>query len=535
MVYVGPGASGGMLWLRELDKLDARPLRGTDGAHTPVFSPDGEQVAFVTGTPGDLKVVGLQGEAPVTLIQDSAYSYGMSWSDDGWLYMTDDLNVNRIRGQGGSVEQVVTPAAGRGESWTGWPAIAPGGRFLFYVAWFGNPTDAQVAVRDMETGRDTVLAVGLYPRWSPTGHVVFTRLDGTVLAAPFDGNSLSLSADPAPVFGGVSVNPTQGYAELALSLNGWLIYGTGEAAREHLVVVSRDGVATAVDTAFTGDFEAIDLSSDGRRAVVSVAQGTEQNIFVKNLADGPWRRVSFESGAKNRPVWVPGQDAISYITDRGQPGDSAADAVVANADGSGNARTVLDVHTRIQEVAWSPDGEWLVYRIGPQGTDGQRRDIFAVHQGPDGDTAVIAATTFDEHSPRVSPDGRWIAYVSSESGRAEVFVRPFPDVAGGKWQVSTSGGTEPIWGPAGGELFYRTPDSRLMAAAYVEEPAFAVTGRTELFSTNDYSYDDVHPTYAVTPDNQRFLFARSSVGGRGNIVLVQGWFQELLERVEGSR
>ncbi|MDX1676164.1 MAG: protein kinase, partial [Longimicrobiales bacterium] len=176
LVYVGPGPAGGMLWLRELDKLDARPLRGTDGANTPVFSPDGESVAFVTGTPGDLKVVGLQGEAPVTLIQDSAYAWGMTWSDDGWLYITDDLRILRIRSQGGTVEPVVQPDEERGETWTGWPDVTPDGRYLFYVAWFGTTLDAQVAVRDTETGRDTLLAVGVHPRWSPTGHLVFTRI-----------------------------------------------------------------------------------------------------------------------------------------------------------------------------------------------------------------------------------------------------------------------------------------------------------------------------------------------------------------------
>ena len=535
LVYVGPGPSGGMLWLRELDKLDARPLRGTDGAHTPVFSPDGEQVAFVTGTPGDLKVVGLQGEAPVTLMRDSAYSYGMSWSDDGWLYLTDDLRINRIRSQGGTLERVVQPREDRGDSWTGWPHIAAGGRYLFYEAWFGNPGDAQVAVRDLETGRDTLLAVGLYPRWVPTGHVVFTRLDGTVMAAPFDGDDLTLTQDPAAVFGGVSVNGSQGYSEVAVSASGRLLYGTGEAAREQLVWVDRDGVETPIDTSFTGDFDAVRLSASGQRVVASVSQSTESNVYVKDLGSGPWRRVSFEGGLKNRPEWVPGIEAVSYITDRGLPGDSAADAVIGNADGSGNARTALDLDKRIQEVTWSPDGEWLVYRVGPSGTDGNRRDVYAVGDGGAGDTVDIATTTFDEHSPAVSPDGRWIAYVSSESGRSEVFVRPFPDVSQGKWQVSTSGGTEPAWGPAGGELFYRSPDARLVAASYVDRPSFAVTGRETLFPTGNYSADDVHPVYAVGLDNRRFLFARSRGGDIGNLVLVQNWFQELVQRVEGSR
>ncbi|NIP78326.1 MAG: hypothetical protein GWM90_03645, partial [Gemmatimonadetes bacterium] len=205
------------------------------------------------GTPGDLKVVGLQGEAPVTLIQDSAYSYGMAWSDDGWLYITDDLRILRVRSQGGMVELVIEPSPERGETWVGWPDIAPGGRYLFYVAWFGNAADARIGVRDLSTGRDTLVADGLYPRWSPTGHLVFTRLDGTVLAAPFDEGRLTLTADPAAVFGGVSVNATQAYADLAISASGRIVYGTGEAAQEQLVWVDRDGTETAIDTLFSGD------------------------------------------------------------------------------------------------------------------------------------------------------------------------------------------------------------------------------------------------------------------------------------------
>jgi Tol biopolymer transport system component len=532
LAYVGPGGGGGMLWLRELDKLDARPIRGTEGAHTPVFSPDGASVAFVTGTPGDLKVVGLQGEAPVTLIQDSAYSYGITWSDDGWIYVTDDLRILRIRSQGGALEEVVVPSEARGETWVGWPHVLPGGRYLLFEAWYTSAGDAMVGIHDLETGRDTVLARGLYPRWSTTGHVVFTRVDGTIMAAPFDERTLGLDTEPAVIFGRVGVNASQGYGEYTLSRTGRLVYRTGAASLETLLWVDRDGVETPVDTAFEGDFGSIALSQDGTSVVADVGGSPSTNIFVKDLAGGPWRRVSFEDGFKSRPEWVPGRAAVSYIADRGQQGDSAADGTVANADGSGNARTVLDLDQRVQEITWSPDGEWLVYRIGPLGAS--RRDIYGIDGGGTGDTVALATTPFDEHSPAISPDGRWLAYVSSESGRAEVFVRPFPDVNQGKWQVSTKGGTEPVWGRTGRELFYRAPNADLIAARYVTDRSFAVSERVALFSTESYDADPVHSTYDVSVDDRRFLFARNT-GDEGTLVLVQNWFEELLERVGGDR
>jgi serine/threonine-protein kinase len=533
LVYVGAGPNGPMLWLRDLDKLDARPLRGTEGAYTPVFSPDGQSVAYVTGIPGDLKVVGLEGEAPVTLVRDSAYAYGMSWADDGWIYLADDVKIDRIRAQGGAVEASVTPQEGRGETWVGWPCVLPGGRYVLYTAWFGSVTNARVGIRDLETGRDTLLATGLYPRWAGTGHVVYVRADGTVMAAPLDLGSLAFAAEPAAIFGGVSLNAAQAYAELAISRTGTLLYRTGAATQEMMEWVARDGSRTPMDTIFLGDFSGIRISPDGRSVVAAVARDDERNIFVRQLSGGPWRRVSFETGDKQRPDWVPGRNAVSYLADESQLGDSALDARVASAVGSGSAETVLDLSMSVQEATWSPDGEWLVYRVGP-GAQTQQRDIYAINGRGTGDTIPLANSRFDEHSPAVSPDGRWLAYVSSESGRPEVFVRPFPDIDQGKWVVSADGGNEPAWSPAGGELFYRSGNNVLIAAQYVDDPVFAVVGRTPLFSTDEFSSDPVHTDYAVDSRGQRFLVARVADEG-GTFVLVQNWFQELLSRAGGDR
>ena len=530
LVYVGPGPSGAMLWLRDLDKLDARPIRGTDGAYTPVFSPDGQSVAFVSGHPGDLRVVGLDGETPVTVVQDSTYPYGMSWADDGWIYLAGERNIYRVRAQGGRLETVAEPDPVRGEMWLGWPYVLPGGRHLLITAWFESVPNARVGIRDLETGRDTLLESGLFARWAATGHMVFIRADGTVMAAPLDHDAMALRAEPAAVFGGVSINPMEGYGELALSRTGRLLYRTGAATQETLVWVARDGSQTAVDTTFKGDYSGLRLSPDGSRVVAAVHRDDERNIFVHRLDGGPWRRVSFETGNKRRPAWTADGSSVSYLANRTTSGDSAFDGIVASAMGSGSAATVLDLGLSVHELTWSPDGEWMVYRVGPA-PETQGRDIYAIDAGGTGDTIPVANGPFDEHSPAISPDGRWVAYVSSESGRPEVFVRPFPDIGQRVWQVSASGGSEPAWSPAGEELFYRAGDNVLTAARYVADSTFAVVDRTPLFPTGEFSLDPVHTDYAVGSRGDRFLFARVADQG-GTFVLVQNWFQELRARAE---
>jgi serine/threonine-protein kinase len=527
-VYVGPGGSGGMLWYRELDQLDARPLRGTEGARTPVFAPDGQSVAFVTGAPGDLKVVGLDGDAPVTVLQDSAYTYGMTWADDGWIYITDDVKVLRIRAQGGSMSVAVDADTARAELWRGWPHAVPGGRYLLFAVSRGSVDEAEVGIKDMDTGESAILTPGLFPRYAPTGHLVFIRSDGTLMAAALDLEGLAITEEPAAVLGGISVNVGETFAEMDLSESGTLLYRSGQAASQELVWVDRDGNADPVDSEFVGGFQGISLSAAGDRVTAAVTVQGTQSIYVKSLAGGPWRRVTFETTLNTRPTWVPGEDRVAYLSNQSQAGAAGQDIWFTSADGSGNAESQVDLDTRIQEVTFSPDGRWVVFRTGPLGEDG--RDILAIDRTGSGEPLELAATDFDEHSPAISPDGRWLAYVSDESGRSEVFVRPFPEVDRGKWQVSETGGTEPVWGRTGSELFFRSQNGSMMAASYEGDPSFAVVNRQELFSALGFGADPVHASYDISPDDQRFLMARTR-GASGDLILVQNWFGEMLRRL----
>ncbi|MDP3767454.1 MAG: hypothetical protein Q8S13_05525, partial [Dehalococcoidia bacterium] len=214
----------------------------------------------------------------------------------------------------------------------------------------------------------------------------------------------------------------------------------------------------------------------------------------------------------------------SFVSSRGQNRDVYAQ----RADGSGPAQLVLDDQQTINEVAWSRDGRWLVFRRGSMpGTD-----IMALRPGVDSAPTAIVATAFSERAPALSPDGRWLAYVSDESGRSEIYVRPFPDAARAKWQVSLAGGTEPLWARSGRELFYRNVSGELVAAEILAGPTFTVGRQRALFPASGYVADASHRLYDIAPDDRRFLMIRERSGGeRADLILVQNWFEELRAKV----
>jgi len=201
------------------------------------------------------------------------------------------------------------------------------------------------------------------------------------------------------------------------------------------------------------------------------------------------------------------------------------------ADGSAPSVLTLAAERNVQEVDWSRDGQFMVYREGPGGSTA--RDILYRRAGADTTRHEFLATTYDELNPKLSPDGRWLAYVSNESGRDEVYVRPFPG-PGGRWQVSTDGGSEPLWAHSGREIFYRSRDEQLVRAEVTAGSSFVVGSRTALFSVAPYSADRNHTMYDIMPDDRRFIMIKSG-GGSREVVVVLNWFGEVARRMQGSK
>jgi serine/threonine-protein kinase len=282
-------------------------------------------------------------------------------------------------------------------------------------------------------------------------------------------------------------------------------------------------------------YQGIAVSPDGTRLAVNVGEATADDIWVKQLDGGPVSRVTFHDGQDSRPRWTPDGQSLMFISRRAD----ARNLYVKRADGTGSAETLLDLEPDINEGVWSPDGTWLVIRTGGLATGAVgNRDIWGIRPGVDSVPLPLVAAEWDEKALALSPDGRWLAYESNETGTDEVYVRPFPDTDAGKWQVSTSGGRAPVWAHNGRELFYiKPPPGRQMMVAAVEtELTFRVGEREALFPLGgEYHLSAQYAAYDVAADDEHLFMVRGfAVGDElvpSTLIVVENFFEELKAKV----
>ncbi|MEE8133705.1 MAG: protein kinase, partial [Gemmatimonadales bacterium] len=426
LVYTGASEAGPQLWLRERNRLAALPVAGGEDAHQPFFSPDGNRVAFISGNRA-LRIVSLSGEPLVTLIDSGIVRGGGTWGDDGYLYFVAGTGgqsvvagISRMLATGGPLEVVTTIDTAAGEAGHTFPQALPDGRGIVFIAQteLYNADASEIAVLDLQSGDQRRLLQGSYVQWSSTGHLIVVRADGSLVAAPFDLASLEVTGPTMPLLEGVSVEGL-GTSDIALSASGTLMYQAGnvEEDPEQIVWMTRDGTALPVDTGWMGNFGPGALSPDGTKLALEVVEnGT--HIWIKQLDTGPTTKMTFEGNINARPTWTPDGREILFLSNRGEN----FDLYRRRADGSTAAELLLDHERPIRSAFYSSNGEWLIYRLseGPTGAD-----IYARRVGDSTEIAVVAGQ-FDEVAPTLSPDGKWLAYVSNESGTREVYVRPFP-------------------------------------------------------------------------------------------------------------
>jgi serine/threonine-protein kinase len=367
------------------------------------------------------------------------------------------------------------------------------------------------------------------------GRVVFVRPDGGVFSAPFDVNEGRFRATPVPVLEGVRTILID--VDLALSTNGTLLYVPGDAlagrAPVEAVWVDRTGAAAIVDSTWTfipSGNGGIALSPDGGRVALAIQTGGSEDIWIKELPRGPFTRLTFE-GSNIRPAWTTDGRSLLYFS---SVGGSNSDLQRRRADGTSGPESLLDATRAAWEVVPTADTSVLIVRLGVPPT----RDIYLLERGKGaGDSAItplVANDGYEEVAPALSPDGRWLAYASNESGRYEVYVRPFPRVNEGRWQISGNGGNEPLWAHSGRELYYRAGNGDLVAVTVTGGTAFAAGEQRRLFSAAPYLSNTAHTEYQISPDDRRFLFKRlvgSETGSAraATAVLVQHWLTELAE------
>ncbi len=507
LVYAGGDSAGGRLWLKRQGELSATSIPGTEGAYGPFISPDGQEVGFITDRGGrSLKVVSVAGGPVRTLVDASVGTSGASWATDGYIYFdADQRGLERVHPDGSGRSPVMPLDTAAKEIGFAWPQVLPGDRIAIVRVRHGSdaPGDFSIVALRIATGERRTVTRGVSAVYS-SGHLLFVTADGTLEAAPFDGAQLALGAPPVVVAGNVQIAGTYAGVDFAVTEAGTLYYVSGaRGVASQLSWLDRDGTPHPVDPAWRepGEIRALSLSPDGRRVAVELARAgtTGTDIWMEQLPAGPLSRLTLDPAADYRPAWSADGRSVFFVSNRVRP----SSVFRREADGSGTDVLVARADRDLAELSVSPDGRWLLARTSL--TQRGNGDILGVRIGQDSVFQPIIATPAMEANPALSPDGHWLAYTSSSSGPAEVFVRSFPDGSRGVWQVSTDGGIEPRWSHSGRELFFRgiaTLD--LMVVDVQTAPVFRPSTPRTLFHTT--AATGVGNTrYELSPDDRRIL------------------------------
>jgi eukaryotic-like serine/threonine-protein kinase len=517
------------LYLRNLRELDAAPIRGTEGVArdpgpaSPVFSPDGEWVAFWQA--GQIRKVPIAGGAPIVLCAIEQSPNGTQWvPGDAIVFSRGPLGIWRVSTNGGTPEVIAKPAPeGRAALQ---PQLLPGGRAVLYTLRnLADTTADSVVVQSLDGGAPRVVVPhGYDAQYLPTRHLAYLDA-GTLYAVPFDLETMTATGKPVPLVEGVQRSLRTATAQFSVSSTGSLVFVPAQATElRTLVWVDRRGLETAVP-APPRAYARPRISPDGSRIVVEItAPEQDQGAWIWDTARASLTRLTLTARA-SFPIWSRDGNFVVFASNDGIQKQAVAGAVT-------NERLFARVFTAFPDAV-SADGRWLLVdeRVVESGRDQRLQwNVNIVSLGADHVSRPLLARPFNERFAELSPDGRWVAYQSNETGSDEIHVRPFPDVEKGHWQISTAGGFTPVWSPTGRELFYLNADGGLMSVAVQTAPTFSTAAPIKLFA-GSYERRDGR-TFDVAPDGQRFLaIKRNAAAEAPRMVVVEHWFEELERRV----
>ena len=499
LVFNGRQAPVGssLLYIRPLDSFDAQPLAGTEGAAFPFWSADSRFIAFFAD--GKLKKVEITGGPPQTLC-DAPGGRGGTWNSNGVIiFAPNDLGgLYRVSATGGEPTSLTTPDKSRQETTHRWPYFLPDGRHFLYFIRSSQPQNRAIAVGMLDGKETTRLMSGeSNVAYASPGYLLFWR-DGTVLAQAFDAGKLQLTGNPFSVAEQVGYIEANSYAAFSVSGNGILISRSGAFFNKNQPTWF-DRKGNQLGTIGTiGDYRAPQISPDEKRVALEQwdSQATSRDIWLFELARGTDSRFTTNPAFDLMPVWSPDGNRIAFSSNR----DGQYDLYQKPASGIGNEEVLLKSDNLKTTNDWSADGRLIIYQ---ERDLKQKLDVWVLPLFGDGKPFPFLQTEFNELSAKLSPDGKWIAYASDESGKFEVYVQSFP-ASGGKWKVSTDGGHHPLWRGDGKELFYIAPDRKLMAVDVKASSNFEVSVPKELFETR-ISGAGFRSGFDVTADGQRFL------------------------------
>jgi serine/threonine-protein kinase len=538
LVFVAVGADKTRhLYVRSLDQMQATELSGTGDAGDPFFSPDGQWIAFFAG--GKLKKISVQGGAAVTLC-DAPNDRGGSWGDDGSIVFAVGTleGLSKVSSSGGKPEPLTTLNQQAGEKTHRWPQVLPGSKNVIFTdsTRTAQFDDADIAVYSAVSGKvKTVLHGGSYARYLPSGHLVYVH-NGTLFAVPFDIKRLEVTGQPAPVVEGVATNPDTGGAQFSVSDSGTLLYVAGSAANPDVSIYWMDAAGKFTPLRETpGNYNNLAISPDGKRLAMDITNGNRTDVWVYEWERDTLTRLTFAGDSNGRPVWTPDGQRIVY--------ESSEKGAVGNlwwirADGGGDAQRLTESKDLQIPSSWSPDGKILAFI---QNNPVTSVDIFTMPvEGSEktgwkpGQPKPFVNTPAIEGYPAFSPDGRWIAYMSTESGLGEIYVRPFPG-PGGKWQISTGAGGFPEWSRNGKELFYRTNDSKIMVVSYTSSGDSFHADKPRLWSPGQFTDRSAYGNFSLHPDGKRFAVlkagnAETAPPAINKVSFIFNFFDELRHR-----
>jgi Tol biopolymer transport system component len=522
IVYVGNGAT--QLFRRTLDALEPVSIASGTGLRGPFVSPDGQWVGFFGGA---LKKVSIAGGPPITIASVEGILRGATWAPDNTIIFATSnpaIGLQRVSAAGGTPEVLTRPDHAHGEANHFWPELLPGGQAVLFTitSQAGGLDAAQVVVRDLRTGTQKVLLRGgSHARYMATGHLIYVAA-GTLRAVPFDLARLETHGTAVPVLPRLA-NTSTGTGEFDIASDGTLVYvdalGNLADART-LVWVDRTGKEEPVDTPPRA-YHHPRLSPDGTRVAVWCSD-QEDDIWIAHLARATLTRLTLDPSPDRFPVWTLDSRRIIFTSSRG----GALNLWWQAADGSDAAERLTTSSNNQFPTAITPDGTAVLFSEQmPTVTN----DLMQLALSGTRGVMPLLRTKFEKFNAIVSPDGRWLAYDSNGSGSFEVYVRPFPNTATGQSQVSTAGGTRPVWARNGKELFYIGADGALMRVP-VEASGTkwnAVTP-TKLFEGRYYNAGTSGRNYDVSPDGERFLMIKLSGTDAGSaLIVVQHWDEEL--------
>jgi serine/threonine-protein kinase len=502
------------LYVRRLEDLQATPLSGTDGARNPFFSPDGRWIAFVTE--GKLKKVAVTGGGAVTLSEGTGPALGTTggnWAPDGSIVFAQDAGTSiplmRVPAAGGTPELLLGEAA-PGDSMR-WPQVLPSGKAVVYtIATIDSPAPS-IAVQRLSGGpRRIVVRDGYHGRYLPSGHLVYVR-EGALFAVAFDPDRLEVMGPPARAIAGVNSNSTAGGAHFACSDRGTLVYLPSPTAESTIQWIHRSGKRRPLRDV-PRDYRSLRFSPDGLTLLLDIIDGSARDLWAYEWERDRLTRLTFDPAPESIPVWTPDGRRIVFSSTRAD--QKTRNLYWMRADGTGEPERLTESNNAQWAGSWHPGGRLLAYSEMTRQT--VRPDIMILPiEGSEelgwkpGKPTAFVESPFVENSPSFSPDGRWLAYMSNETGRFEVYVRPFTG-SGGRWQISMDGGRFPVWSRTRPELFFHSNDQKISVVPYSVVGGEFRAERPRAFNNERFTVPPNSFSMDLHPDGERFAVVISS-------------------------